>query len=155
GTTFSLMPVLVYLVAGEQIIQHVSVLGSSMTLGTIVAFTTLQFRIFFPLGELASLQVEFQGALALFDRIFEYLDLPIAIQDKPNARHLIPARVRGEVSFRNVAFTYKRNEYSVLTDTSSEEAPDNGKNKHPVPSNLDASPDLQEEPRPVLKNISF
>jgi ATP-binding cassette subfamily B protein len=117
----------------------------------MVAFTTLQYRLFFPLGELTSLQVEFQGALALFDRIFEYLDLPIAIADKPDALHLTPAKVRGEVTFKNVTFTYKRDEYSALTGFNEIDMPDNG----PVPSQPDASPDLQEEPRPALNNVSF
>jgi ATP-binding cassette, subfamily B, bacterial len=157
GTFFSLMPSLIYLVAGEQIIQHVSVLGSTMTLGTIVAFTTLQFRIFFPLGELAGLQVELQGALALFDRIFEYLDLPIAIQDKPNALRLSPEKVRGEVTFSNVTFTYKQDEYSVLTDTSSDATVGTVPCAcPPAPSNPDAT--VGTVPcacPPTLKNISF
>jgi ATP-binding cassette subfamily B protein len=149
ATFFSLMPILVYLVAGLQIIQHATVLGGTLTLGTMVAFTTLQFRLFFPLGEMASLQVEFQGALALFDRVFEYLDLPITIADQPDARHLVPEKVRGEVAFSNVTFTYKRDEYSVLT------APDEVDAEDPVPDEEDTSPNLPEEPRPALNNISF
>jgi ATP-binding cassette, subfamily B, bacterial len=151
GIVFSLMPILVYLVAGEQIIQHVSVLGGAMTLGTMVAFTTLQYRLFFPLGEITNLQVEFQGSLALFDRIFEYLDLPITIQDKPDALHLTPEKVRGEVTFSNVCFTYKQDEYSILTDTSS----DSGTEE--IPDTVGTVPCAcpPEEARQTLKNISF
>src|SRR5579859_2540579 len=161
GIFFSLMPILVYLVAGEQIIQQVSVLGSAMTLGTIVAFTTLQYRLFFPLGELTGLQVEFQGSLALFDRIFEYLDLPITIQDKPDARYISPEKVRGEVTFSNVSFTYKQDEYSILTDTGpdsrTDEMPDNGEfASSRVGTGLTpVRVPTQEEPRQTLKNISF
>jgi ATP-binding cassette subfamily B protein len=159
---FSLMPILVYLAAGSQIIQHASVLGGTLTLGTLVAFTTLQSRLFFPLGETASLLVEFQGALALFDRIFEYLGLPIAIADKPHAHHFTPTKVRGEVIFKNVTFTYKENEYSIWTDTVGtvpcacpQEKPDNSVAEPPALSPSAALPDLQAEPRPALNNISF
>jgi len=156
---FSILPILIYLAAGEEIIQHLSVFGGTMTLGTTIAFTTLQFRLFFPLGELAGLQVEFQGALALFDRIFEYLDLPIAIEDKPDALHLTQEKTRGYVTFSNVVFTYKRNEYSVLADSVGTvpcACPPEGKpGDGPTPSNPVVSPDLQEESRPALKNISF
>jgi ATP-binding cassette subfamily B protein len=165
GTVFSLMPILVYLVAGEQIVNHLPVLGGIMTLGTIVAFTTLQFRLFFPIGELTNLQVEIQGSLALFDRIFEYLDLPITIQDKPDALHLPPAKVRGEATFRNVSFTYKPDEYSVLTDTSPDTSTEEMPDDDPAPANPDAFPlstrtgaspvPTMEEPRQTLKNISF
>jgi ATP-binding cassette subfamily B protein len=154
-TLFSLLPILIYLLAGEQIIQHQSWLGATMTLGTMVAFTTLQVRVFFPLGELAGLQVEFQGALALFDRIFEYLDLPTEIQDKPNALQLTPEKVRGEVTFRDVTFSYKRNEYSILADFNEKEKSNNGETQIPAPSQSATSPDPQEEPRPALHNISF
>ncbi|HCI81149.1 MAG TPA: ABC transporter, partial [Ktedonobacter sp.] len=68
GSFFSIMPAIIYLVAGFQIIfrQH-----GALSLGDIVAFTTLQSRIFFPVGQLLGIQIEIQGALALFDRIFE------------------------------------------------------------------------------------
>jgi ATP-binding cassette, subfamily B, bacterial len=115
GTFFSIMPALVYLVAGEQIIHRVPVLGGTMTLGTMVAFAVLQSQLFFPVGQLLNMQVEIQGAFALFDRIFEYLDLPLEITDKPNALHLKPEETRGEVTFKNVTFFYKPDAYSALT----------------------------------------
>jgi ATP-binding cassette subfamily B protein len=73
-----------------------------------VAFTTLQSRLFGPIGQLLGVQVEIQGAFALFDRIFEYLDLPVEIADRPNAIKLDPATVKGDVSYRDVAFQYDR-----------------------------------------------
>jgi ATP-binding cassette subfamily B protein len=102
GTFFSIMPAFVYLLAGSLIIggdQHVSI-------GTIVAFTTLQSRLFFPLGQLLNVQVEIQGALALFDRIFEYLEMEHEITDAPDAVALDPASMRGEVALDHGTFRY-------------------------------------------------
>ena len=104
GTFFSIAPAFVYLLAGSLIIggdTHVSI-------GTIVAFTTLQSRLFFPLGQLLSVQVDIQGALALFDRIFEYLEMEPEIRDRPDAVDLDPATVRGELRLRDVSFRYPR-----------------------------------------------
>lgn len=104
GLTFSLTPVLVYWLAGYLIVgqndQH-------LTLGTVVAFTALQSRLFFPLTSLLNVQVEVLSAFALFDRIFEYMDLKQEIQDKPDAKRLDRDAVRGEVSFENVQFRYE------------------------------------------------
>ncbi|MCD6057849.1 MAG: transporter related protein, partial [Thermomicrobiales bacterium] len=102
GTFFSVTPSFVYLYAGLQIIGG----NASLTIGDIVAFTTLQSRLFFPLGQMLNVQIEIQVAFALFDRIFEYLDLPIEIADRDNAITLDPKRVRGHVSFRHVYFRY-------------------------------------------------
>ncbi len=79
---------------------------SAPTIGDIVAFTTLQSRLFFPLGQLLNVQVEIAGSLALFDRIFEYLDLDPEIVDAPDAVTLEPAAVRGRVRLRRVSFRY-------------------------------------------------
>jgi ATP-binding cassette subfamily B protein len=102
GTFFSIMPAFVYLVAGVLIIGG----DQTVSIGTIVAFTTLQSRLFFPLGQLLNVQVEIQGALALFDRIFEYLEMPHEITDAPDAVDLTPSGLRGEVSFAGVSFRY-------------------------------------------------
>jgi len=63
---------------------------------------------------LLNIQIDVQGALALFDRIFEYLDLPIEIHDKPKALQLKANAVRGEINFRDVSFTYKSDDYGLL-----------------------------------------
>ena len=102
GTFFSIMPAFVYLLAGSLIIGG----DESVSIGTIVAFTTLQSRLFFPLGQLLNVQVEIQGALALFDRIFEYLEMEHDITDAPDAVELSPATMRGEVRFDDVTFRY-------------------------------------------------
>ena len=102
GTFFSITPAFVYWYAGVQIIGG----NATLTIGDIVAFTTLQSRLFFPLGQMLNVQVEIQVAFALFDRIFEYLDLPVEIADRENAISLDPKRVQGHVSFRHVNFRY-------------------------------------------------
>jgi ATP-binding cassette subfamily B protein len=103
GTIFSITPAFVYWLAGWLAIGGDP---TAPTIGDIVAFTTLQSRLFFPLGQLLSVQVEVQGALALFDRIFEYLGLPAEIEDAPDAAVLDAERVRGHVRFRRVSFRY-------------------------------------------------
>ncbi len=147
GTFFSVTPAIIYLVAGYQIIQDPH---AAITLGGIVAFTTLQSRVFFPIGQLLNVQVEIQGALALFDRIFEYLDLPIEIQDKPNAQKLNANFVNGDVAFKNVSFTYERDEPTIL-NTVDEKV---GSVKRPVsPAPLAVTED--GTPRPTLNDVSF
>ncbi|MFL5769532.1 MAG: ABC transporter ATP-binding protein [Chloroflexota bacterium] len=103
GTIFSITPAFVYWLAGYLTIQGDP---SAPTIGDIVAFTTLQSRLFFPLGQLLNVQVEIHGALALFDRIFEYLEMEPEIEDAPDAVALSPASVRGGVRFRDVSFSY-------------------------------------------------
>ena len=103
GTIFSITPAFVYWLAGWLTIQNDP---TAPTIGDIVAFTTLQSRLFFPLGQLLNIQVEIQGALALFDRIFEYLEMEVDIVDAPDAVELAPAAVRGQVVFRDVSFRY-------------------------------------------------
>jgi ATP-binding cassette subfamily B protein len=103
GTVFSIMPAFVYWLAGT-----LAANGSpnAPSAGVIVAFTTLQSRLFFPLGQLLSIQVEIQGSLALFDRIFEYLEMDPEIVDAPDAIEMGPATARGRVRFRDVSFHY-------------------------------------------------
>jgi ATP-binding cassette subfamily B protein len=103
GTIFAILPAFVYWLAGELAIQGDP---NAPTAGDIVAFTTLQSRLFFPLGQLLNVQVEVQGALALFDRIFEYLDLEPTIVDHPEPVVLDPLTVQGAIRFRNVSFAY-------------------------------------------------
>jgi ATP-binding cassette subfamily B protein len=99
---FAAMPALVYLFAG------LSVAGGAptITIGTLVAFTTLQTRIFFPIQSLLSVSVDVQSSLALFERVFDYLDEPVEIRERPGAPHIPPSEVRGEVTFEGVGFHY-------------------------------------------------
>ena len=104
GTFFSFAPALVYLVAGLAIYYGV---GPTISAGTIVAFTALQTRLFFPIGSMLQVSTEIQSSLALFERIFQYLDLPHEIVDRPGARRLSTEEIRGQVSFRDVSFHYE------------------------------------------------
>jgi ATP-binding cassette subfamily B protein len=132
GVVFSITPAVVYLVAGLQMIENPG--HARVTLGGIVAFTTLQMGLFSPLGYLLHVHVELQGALALFDRIFEYLDLPLEIRDAPHAIHLHPEAVRGHVRFNHVSFTYPRDEAGGGSERIGNEdtADENGQGKSPV-----------------------
>jgi len=103
GTIFSIIPAFVYWLAA---VLAMNGDPSAPTAGDIVAFTTLQSRLFFPLGQLLNVQVEIAGSLALFDRIFEYLDLDPEIVDAPDAVALEPAVVRGFVRFHRARFRY-------------------------------------------------
>jgi ATP-binding cassette subfamily B protein len=96
----SVIPAVIYLVAAWLITHDVTV-----TAGTIVAFTTVQARVTFPLMGLLRVALDLQTSQALFARIFEYLDLKPAIVDSPDARVVNEARV-GEVAFRDVVFRY-------------------------------------------------
>ena len=103
GTIFSIMPAFVYWLAGT-----LAANGSpdAPTAGMVVAFTTLQSRLFFPLGQLLGIQVEIQGSLALFDRIFEYLEMDPEIVDAPDAVAMDATTMRGRVRFKDVSFHY-------------------------------------------------
>ena len=103
GTIFSIMPAFVYWLAGT-----LAANGSpdAPTAGMVVAFTTLQSRLFFPLGQLLGIQVEIQGSLALFDRIFEYLEMDPEIVDAPDAVAMDATTMRGRVRFKDVSFRY-------------------------------------------------
>jgi ATP-binding cassette subfamily B protein len=104
-TTFAVMPALVYLFAGWTISRG----SDSVTIGTLVAFTTLQSRLFFPIGGLLGVQLEVQSSLALFDRIFEYLDQPVDIVEGTRAIE----RPRGDVAFDGVWFGYEEGAWTL------------------------------------------
>ncbi|MEO6577644.1 MAG: ABC transporter ATP-binding protein [Candidatus Limnocylindria bacterium] len=123
GTFFSIMPAFVYLLAGSLIIGG----DTNVSIGTIVAFTTLQSRLFFPLGQLLNVQVEIQGALALFDRIFEYLEMDHEITDAADAVALSPTSMRGGVRFENVSFRYPVAEAQVAAASETAEAEAEGR----------------------------
>jgi ATP-binding cassette, subfamily B, bacterial len=108
GIFFSITPAFVYLLGGWLFLTGRVDVTSGDFVGTIVAFTTLQSRLFFPTGQLLNVQIEIQSSLALFDRIFEYLDLERDIVDHDGAIDLQGNEVRGEVRFEDVWFRYDR-----------------------------------------------
>jgi ATP-binding cassette subfamily B protein len=97
--TFAIQPALIYWLAGQSFIGTISI-------GTVVAFTTLQTRLLFPIQSLLGVGPEIESSLALFDRIFEYLDLPVDIVEAPDPVELRPQEVLGEVRFDRVSFSY-------------------------------------------------
>jgi ATP-binding cassette subfamily B protein len=99
--TFAIMPALVYWFAGQSFATG----GDAISIGTLVAFTTLQTRLFFPIGQLLSIGIDIQTSLAMFDRVFEYLDLEVDIEERPGAVALGEA-AKGDVSFEDVWFRY-------------------------------------------------
>ncbi len=104
---FGLTPALVYLVAGLSISGvFLAGGGDTLTAGTIVAFTTLQSRLLFPVVQLLRVGVDVQTSLALFERIFAYLDLRPSIVDAPDARTIAKDEVAGHVGFAGVRFRY-------------------------------------------------
>jgi ATP-binding cassette, subfamily B, bacterial len=98
-TTFAVMPAAVYWFGGLALAHG----SNAVSVPTLVAFTTLQTRLFFPVGSLLGVGLDVQTSLALFDRIFDYLDQPVDIEERPDARTLDAA---GDVAFRDVWFRY-------------------------------------------------
>src|SRR5438270_7025044 len=98
--TFAIQPAIIYWLAGQ------TFLGHTVSIGTVVAFTTLQTRLLFPIQSLLSVGADMEASLALFDRIFEYLDLPVDIVEAEDPVHLRPDEVLGEVRLQDVSFRY-------------------------------------------------
>jgi ATP-binding cassette, subfamily B, bacterial len=97
----SITPAAVYLIAGLLLAR-----GTDISAGTVVAFTTLQTRLYFPIGQLLQVSVELRSSLALFDRIFEYLDVVPDIVDAPDAVDLPVISSGGRVALREIYFRY-------------------------------------------------
>ncbi|HEV2122276.1 MAG TPA: ABC transporter ATP-binding protein, partial [Chloroflexota bacterium] len=91
-------PALVYWYGGHQAI------AGTLTLGTLIAFVAYLANLYRPTGQLANIYVDLQGAMAVFDRIFEALDLVPDVQEKPDA--VVLSSAQGRIAFENVSFTY-------------------------------------------------
>ena len=103
---FTMAPAFIWLIGGIFIIDG----SDRVTLGDIVAFSTIQARLLFPMANLLQRGVEITGSLALFERIFEYMDIKPTIVDPVNPTKVNPASAKGEVVFDNVSFTYQQSE---------------------------------------------
>jgi ATP-binding cassette subfamily B protein len=114
----SITPAAVYLIAGL-LLAH----GTAISAGTIVAFTTLQTRLYFPIGQLLQVSVELRSSLALFDRVFEYLDVMPDIVDAPDAVDLPAISSGGRVALRDVSFSYPGASAGALAGVSLEADP--------------------------------
>jgi ATP-binding cassette subfamily B protein len=136
GTFFSITPALVYLVAAW--VLDANPQDAQITAGTIVAFTTLQSRLFFPIGSMLQVSTEIHSSMALFDRIFEYLDLDHEVGDPAEPVPLPAGGVRGSVELEHVWFHY--------------EAPPEGLE----PASVDASPLPAGAARPwTIQDVSL
>jgi ATP-binding cassette subfamily B protein len=98
-TSFAVMPAAVYWFGGLLLAGG----SNAVSIPMLVAFTTLQTRLFFPVGSLLGVGLDVQTSLALFDRIFEYLDQPIDIEERADA---IAVGLAGDVVFEHVWFRY-------------------------------------------------
>ena len=101
-TSFAIMPAAVYWFGGLTL--------SHGSIPMLVSFTALQTRLFFPVGSLLGVSLDVQTSLALFDRIFEYLDQPVDIAEKPNAVRAVAA---GDVVYEDVWFRYGDNDWTL------------------------------------------
>ena len=108
---FTMAPAFIWLIGGLLIIDG----SDRVSLGDIVAFTTIQARLLFPMANLLQRGVEVSGSLALFERIFEYMDIEPTIVDPVHPTHVDPRAARGEVAFDNVAFSYTPSAWETST----------------------------------------
>jgi ATP-binding cassette, subfamily B, bacterial len=97
---FAAIPAVIYLAAG------LPVTAGTVSIGTLIAFTTLQNNLFRPITGLLSTGVSVISSLALFARIFEYLDLPVEVDEPTYPASIVPVQVTGHVRFEDVSFTY-------------------------------------------------
>ena len=117
--SFAAMPALIYLFAGLAIAGG----SQAITIGTLVAFTTLQTRLLFPIQSLLSVGVDVQSSLALFERVFDYLELPVEIDEREGAVALDPETLLGSVAFERVGFRYAPDGAWTLRDVDLEIPP--------------------------------
>ncbi|MFF0232998.1 ABC transporter ATP-binding protein [Micromonospora sp. NPDC005254] len=105
---FAAVPAVIYLAAG------LPGTAGTLSIGTLVAFTALQGGLFRPLMGLLNVGVSLTASLALFARIFEYLDLPVDVADPAEPVRLDPARVRGHLRLADVTFGYPGSDTAAL-----------------------------------------
>ncbi|MEV1112696.1 ABC transporter ATP-binding protein [Micromonospora sp. NPDC049751] len=105
---FAAVPAVIYLAAG------LPGAAGTLSIGTLVAFTALQGGLFRPLMGLLNVGVSLTASLALFARIFEYLDLPVDVDDPAEPVRLDPARVQGHLRLEDVTFGYPGSDTAAL-----------------------------------------
>lgn len=104
GMAAAIGSALVYWFGGYMVIRDPLSSAAPVTIGTLVAFTAYLTRLYGPISGLSNVQVEFVSSMVSFERVFEYIDLPLEVRDKPDA--LVLEEVQGRVSFENVSFAY-------------------------------------------------
>ena len=113
STFSSIGPMLLYLVGGILMMKY----DADLTVGDITVLVALLGRMYGPVNQLLNIQVDWIRSMAMFTRIFEYYDMPVEIQNAPDA--VIPDHATGEVTFEHVAFSYNK-ERQILKDVSFE-----------------------------------
>ena len=111
STFTSIGPMLIYLVGGLLMIRY----HHDLTIGDITVLVTLLGRMYMPVNSLLNIQVDWIRSMALFTRIFEYFDIPVEIQNAPDA--VTPEHAEGNVVFDHVSFGYEPGR-TVLKDVS-------------------------------------
>ncbi len=111
STFASIGPMLLYLAGGLLIMRG----DQSVTVGDITVFVALLGKMYGPVNQLLNIQVDWIRSMAMFTRIFEYLDMPVEIQNRPDA--ITPAAAEGRVTFDHVCFSYSP-ERQILKDLS-------------------------------------
>ena len=114
GTFTNMGPMLIYLIGGVLILKRET---TSLTVGDVTVMVTLLTRMYRPVSSLLGVQVDFFRALALFERIFEYLDMPVEIENKKDA--IKPVPLKGILRFDHVNFGYHKDK-RILKDVSFE-----------------------------------
>jgi ATP-binding cassette subfamily B protein len=109
---FAAIPAVIYLAAG------LPMTAGAMTIGTLVAFTALQANLFRPLVGLLNVGVSLTSSLALFARIFEYLDLPVEVDDPADPVRVDPGRIDGHLRLQDVTFAYPGSETAAVAGVS-------------------------------------
>jgi ATP-binding cassette subfamily B protein len=107
------LPALTLLLGGWLISQNVAI-----TIGTLVAMIALQEQLLWPLQELLRTGLEIRTTRALFARVFDYLDRPVEIVERPDAIAILPDRMRGAVAIENVSFAYEKGGEPTLHNVS-------------------------------------
>ena len=108
STFSSVGPMLLYLAGGILLLRS----GSGLTVGDITVLVTLLSRMYGPVNQLLNIQVDWIRAMALFTRIFHYLDMPVEIESPPDA--VAPEKNTGAVTFSHVDFAYEKKEDDSL-----------------------------------------
>ncbi len=111
---FAALPALVYWIAGYANAQG----AGFVTIGTLVAFTTLQTRLLMPMITLLRLGIQLQSSLALFTRVFDYLDTPVDLVEADQPEQVDAAKVRGDVEIEDVTFAYDARNGAVVKGVS-------------------------------------
>ena len=139
-TFFTMAPALVWLLGGLIILGD-DPNASNITIGDMVAFTTIQVRVLFPLSGLLNRGVDVTSSLAVFDRIFEYLDMEPRVKDPERPVEIDRGRVSGDVRFNEVAFRYPRDERAIAISAEMESPPNEGDSSFKLgPVSFDAAP---------------